>query len=104
MRNLKLKVISRLVEPGSKTARHWRLTPVLLATQEAENRKAAVRSQPRQIVHEILPRKTHHKKGGEAGRVTQGVGHEFKPQYCKKKKKKDFSLQIICYFSKVFLW
>jgi hypothetical protein len=29
--------------------------------------------------------KTHHKKG--AGGVTQGEGPEFKPQYCKKKKK-----------------
>jgi hypothetical protein len=42
------------------------LTPVILATQEAEIRKIAVRSQPRQIVHETLSRKTHHKnRAGE---------------------------------------
>jgi hypothetical protein len=31
-------------------------------------------------------KKTHHKE--RAGGVAQGVGPEFKPQYCKKKKKK----------------
>jgi hypothetical protein len=36
----------------------WWLTPVILATQEAESRRIAVRSQPRQILE-----KTHHKKG-----------------------------------------
>jgi hypothetical protein len=30
------------------------LTPVILATQEAEIRRIAVRSQPMQIVHETL--------------------------------------------------
>jgi hypothetical protein len=33
--------------------RQW-LTPVILATQEAEIRRIAVGSQPRQIVHEAL--------------------------------------------------
>jgi hypothetical protein len=32
----------------------WWLTPVILATQEAEIRRIMVRSQPRQIVHETL--------------------------------------------------
>jgi hypothetical protein len=32
----------------------WWLTPVILATQEAEIRMFAVQSQRRQIVHEIL--------------------------------------------------
>jgi hypothetical protein len=39
------------------------LTPVILATQEAEIRKIMVQSQPGQIVHETLSRKTLHKKG-----------------------------------------
>jgi hypothetical protein len=55
--------------------------PVTLATQEAEMRKiAAVQSQPGQIVGKTLSRK-------RAAGVAQGVGPEFKPQYCKKKKK-----------------
>jgi hypothetical protein len=34
--------------------RHWCLTPVILATQEAEIRRIAVQSQPRQIVRKTL--------------------------------------------------
>jgi hypothetical protein len=37
--------------------------PVILATQEAEIRRITVQSQTRQIVHETLFQKTHHKKG-----------------------------------------
>jgi hypothetical protein len=33
---------------------HWWLTPVLLATQEAEIRRIMVQIQPRQIVFETL--------------------------------------------------
>jgi hypothetical protein len=40
-----------------------RLTPVILATQEAEIRRIAVQSQPRQIICETLSRKYHPKKG-----------------------------------------
>jgi hypothetical protein len=36
---------------------------VILATQEAEIRRTAVRSQHGQIVHKTLSQKTHHKKG-----------------------------------------
>jgi hypothetical protein len=61
------------------------LTPVILATQEAEIRRSAVQSQPRQIVPETLSRKNPSQK--RAGGVAQGVGPEFKPQYQKKKKK-----------------
>jgi hypothetical protein len=50
------------------------LTPVILATQGAELRGIVVQSQP-------PPQK-------RAGRVAQGVGPEFKLQYCKKKKKR----------------
>jgi hypothetical protein len=35
---------------------------VILATQEAEIRRIAVRSQPGQIIRKTLSRKTHHKK------------------------------------------
>jgi hypothetical protein len=54
-------------------ARHWWVTPVIPATQEAEIRRIAVQSQPRQIV-----RPSSQKRGGG---VAQGVGPEFKPQY-----------------------
>jgi hypothetical protein len=36
------------------SAGHWWLMPVILATQQAEIRRIAVRSQPEQIVLEIL--------------------------------------------------
>jgi hypothetical protein len=51
--------------------RDWWLTPVILATQEAEIRKIEVRSQPRQIVPITKKR---------AGGVSQGIGPEFKTQ------------------------
>jgi hypothetical protein len=38
-------------------ARHWWLTPIILATQKAEVRRIKVQSQPRQIVHETLSQK-----------------------------------------------
>jgi hypothetical protein len=78
---------SPLTFPSS--ARCWWLTPVILPTQEAEIRRIVVRSQPRQIVHKTLSRKKPLQK--RAGRVAQGVGLEFKPQYCKIKKKKSSS-------------
>jgi ribosomal protein S20 len=53
--------------------------PVILATQEAEINRITVQSQPRQIVQKTLSRKILHKN--RAGRVAQGEGPEFKPQY-----------------------
>jgi hypothetical protein len=51
-----------LIKKYSWTRYQW-LTPVILATQEAEIKRIAVRSQPEQIVHEILSqKKTLHKK------------------------------------------
>jgi hypothetical protein len=44
-------------------AGHWWLTPVNLATQEAEIRKMEVRSQPQaNSSKHPIPKKTHHKK------------------------------------------
>jgi hypothetical protein len=63
----------------------WWLTPVILATQETEIRRIMVRSQPWQIVHEILSQKDQSQK--RAGGVAQSVGPEFKPWDHKKKKK-----------------
>jgi hypothetical protein len=56
--------------------------PVILAAQEAEIKRITIQSQPRQIVCETLSLKKSQIKG--AGRVAQGVGPEFKPQYRKK--------------------
>jgi hypothetical protein len=61
------------------------LTPVILATQEAEIRRIEVQRQPRQIVRENLSRKTLHKN--RAGGVAQGEGLSSKPPYLKEKKK-----------------
>jgi hypothetical protein len=47
-----------------KIAGHWWLTPVILATQEAEIRRISVRSQPGQIAIETLSQnKSVTKKG-----------------------------------------
>jgi hypothetical protein len=52
--------------------------------QEAEIRRIAFRSQPRETICETLSQKTLHKN--RAGGVAQDESPEFKPQYCKKKK------------------
>jgi hypothetical protein len=62
----------------------WWLTPVILATQEAEIRRIKVPSQPGQAVHKTLSRKNLPQK--RAGGVAQGVGPEFKLQYHTHKK------------------
>jgi hypothetical protein len=58
--------------------------PVILATQEADIRRQ-FRSQPGQIVRKTLSQKYLSQKW--AGGVAQGVGPEFKHQYCKNKTK-----------------
>jgi hypothetical protein len=58
------------------------LTPVITATQEDHgSRPARAKSSMRHYLEKNLSQKR------TAG-VAQGVGPEFKPQYCKKKKKK----------------
>jgi hypothetical protein len=66
--------------------------PVILDTQEAEIRRIVVQRQPRKIVLKTLSWKypsqnktKQNKKKKRAGRVVQGMGPEFKPQYHKKK-------------------
>jgi hypothetical protein len=71
----------------SRSARHRWLTPVILATREAEIRRIMVRSQPRQIVRETLSQNTLHKN--RAGRVAQGKDHGFKPRVQQQKKNQD---------------
>jgi hypothetical protein len=60
--------------------------PVILTTQEAAIRRITVQSQHRQIVCETLSQKNPSQK--KAVGVDQGVGPEFKPQYCQKNKTK----------------
>jgi hypothetical protein len=62
---------------------------VILATQEAEIRRMEVQSQPRQITHETPSQNNPSQKGiggRGAGTMAQGIGPEFKSQYCKKKR------------------
>jgi hypothetical protein len=72
-----LKIINEA--PGYKKINEqagcWWLTPIILATQEAEIRRIAVQSLAEKNPLQI-----------KAGGVAQGVGPEFKPQCCKKKK------------------
>jgi hypothetical protein len=77
------------------SARCWWFTPVILATQEAKIRRIVVQSQPRQIVRALSQKKTLHKKGLVE---VQGVGPEFKLQYCplQKKKENPVYLQSLC--------
>jgi hypothetical protein len=61
------------------------LTPVILATQEAEIRRTEVQSQTEQIVpRDPILKNPSQKKDWWS--VAQGEDPEFKPQDCKKKK------------------
>jgi hypothetical protein len=83
------------VPSNRERARHPWLMPVILATQEAENRRIAVLSQCRKKVHQTLSLK--HPTQNRAGRVTHMV--ESLPRKCEamssnssaaKKKKNSF--------------
>jgi hypothetical protein len=63
------------------------LTPVILATQEAEISRIMARSQPGEKVRETLSWKSPTQN--RAGGVAQGEDPEFKPQYCNQQKKKN---------------
>jgi hypothetical protein len=52
-------------------------------------------SQPGQTIHKILSQKNPSQK--RAGGMAQGVGPEFKPYYCKKKK---LYIITICFYNK----
>jgi hypothetical protein len=73
------------IEKGSNLglAGWWWLAPVILATQEAEIRRILVQNKPRLIVQETPSQKKTITK--RAYGMVQGVGPEFKPQYCQKK-------------------
>jgi hypothetical protein len=90
--------LCKATEWPPKDLNHAGLTPVILATQEAQIRRITVQSQPGQIVLEMLSRKTLHKKGWWSD---SGVAPEFKPQYCQKKKKKKKKARIMCCLSYV---
>jgi hypothetical protein len=76
-------VLQKKRKEEKKRAGHRWLTPVILATQEAEIRRITVPSQPAQIVCETLSQKNPSQK--RAGGVAQGAGPELKLQYCKKR-------------------
>jgi hypothetical protein len=71
------------------------LTPIILATQEAEIWRIMIQSQSRQIVLVTLSQKI------KGWRVAQSVDPEFKPQCYKKKKQRKIlaSLPPFCIYS-----
>jgi hypothetical protein len=68
-----------ILKPIAVGCHQW-LTPVILATQEADIRRIRVQNQPGQTAS--LEKNPSQKR---AGGVAQGVGPEFKPQYYEKK-------------------
>jgi hypothetical protein len=80
-------------------ARHWCLTPVIPATQEAAIGRIMVQSQSTNSLQDTISKTLHKKKNilyiylyiyiYKAGGVAQGEGPEFKSQYCKKKRKNE---------------
>jgi hypothetical protein len=66
-------------------ARCWWLVPVILATQKGEVRRITFEVNPGKSFESPYLEKNLHKR---AGGVAQVAGPEFKPQYCKKKKRR----------------
>jgi hypothetical protein len=86
-----------VIKNCTKAGCQW-LTPVITATQEAEIRRIKVRSQPEQIVHETLSRKTFHthtkkKKGLAEWLKVKALSPN--PSTVKKKKEKSCTKYII---------
>jgi hypothetical protein len=79
-----MSFIFLLLKISFHTGYRW-LTPVILATQEAEIRRIKIRRQPWQnsSTRPYVQKPLHKESVGE---VTQGEGPEFKHQFWKKKK------------------
>jgi hypothetical protein len=58
--------------------------PIILDTQKQRSEGMRFEANPGRVHETLSPKKPSQKRAGE---VAQGVGPEFKPQYCKKKKK-----------------
>jgi hypothetical protein len=90
--HVKIAVTTKKKKKRNFTAECQWLTPVHTSYSEAEIRRITIQSQPGQIVCETLPQKTPSQKW--AGGVAQCVGPEFKPQYRKKKRKREEKIAV----------
>jgi uncharacterized HAD superfamily protein len=64
-RKKQVSISAHSIKNSKQTRLRW-LTPIILASWEAETRRTVVRSQPRQIVYQTLSRKKNHHKEGLA--------------------------------------
>jgi hypothetical protein len=81
-----------------ETEHQW-LMPVILATQEAEIRRTAVGSQPRQIVHETLSRKNPSQKKRRLVEWLKVLALSSSSSTEKKEKKQD--KMLVCSFCRM---
>jgi hypothetical protein len=87
-------VVLFIIKKWDVLARHWWLTPVILATQEAEISKIAVRSQPLQIVFKTLSRKYPSQKGLVEWLKVKALSSS--PSTAKKKKEREGGGMFFC--------
>jgi hypothetical protein len=59
-----MSIIKKEKKKQSNVARCWWLTPVILATQEAEIRRIMLHSQPQANISRPYLKETHYKKKG----------------------------------------